>query len=60
MKKKYIAPTVDCLCFAIPGVICASPTTTLHSRDAVRGEEADSKAFSGGIIWDSEDNTNVK
>ena len=58
MKKRYIAPTLDCLRFAIPGVICASPTTSLNERAAVRGEEADSKGFCGGIIWDSEDNSN--
>lgn len=52
MKKRYIAPALDCFSLAIPGVICASPTTTLHSRDAVRSEEADSKEYFGGMLWD--------
>lgn len=60
MIKKYIAPIIDCHSLAIPGVICASPTATLNERNAIRGEEADSKGFSGGVIWDLEDNTDVK
>lgn len=60
MKKNYIAPVIDCLRLAMPGVICASSTATLNERSAVRGEEADSKGFCGGVIWDSEDNSNVQ
>ena len=52
MKKKYIAPALDCLHLTMPGVICASTTVTLHSRDAVRGEEADSKGYNGSLLWD--------
>ena len=57
MKKTYIVPAFDCMRLSMPNVICASQT--LNRRDAVRGEEADSKGFSGGVIWDSEDNSNV-
>lgn len=50
MKKTYTAPAIDCLHLSMPGVICAS--ITLQSRDAVRGEEADSKGYTGSLLWD--------
>lgn len=52
MKKTYIPPALDCLRLAMPHVICASPTTNLHERNAVRGEEADSKGYNGSLLWD--------
>lgn len=50
MKNTYIPPALDCLRLPMPSVICASQT--LQSRDAVRGEEADSKGYNGSLLWD--------
>ena len=52
MKKQYVAPLVDTLCVDTLSVVCASPVVTLHGRDGVRGDEAESKGYSGNALWD--------
>lgn len=52
MKKFYSAPSVCSFRLAAQSMICSSPTTTLHSRDGVRGEEADSRSYGSTQLWD--------
>ena len=55
MKKNYITPTVCCVNLCISSLVCASEIITLHRREGVTGEEADSKAFAGTVLWDDSD-----
>lgn len=49
MKNHYIAPAIRTLHIAPSHIICTSGPT-LKSRTAIRGEEADSRKFEGGMI----------
>ena len=52
MKKTYITPVFSTVRISVSSMVCASPTITLGRRDGVAGEEADSRSFSGSLLWD--------
>ena len=52
MKKYYITPVLYCVGLKFISMVCASDTVRLRRREGVTGEEADSRAFGGTLLWD--------
>lgn len=55
-KRVYTTPTLCQVPLQFENMVCASPEMTIPTRDAVAGEEADSRAFGGVLFFDDENN----